>query len=73
MPDNTLWNPQDLLALHDDVSGLKSAVHRQQADMSDLKHHMAYQTTLLTRILWVLAGGAMSMIVGLSLLVLQGK
>lgn len=73
MPDQTLWNPQDLLAMHDDISGLKSAVHRQQTDMADLKVHMATQTSLLTRILIVMSGAAVSMIVGLSLLVLQGR
>lgn len=73
METDPLWTAHDYLAMHDDIRQLKNAVGQQQTDMVDVKAQMANMTAIATRILLVLSAAAVSGIVGLTLLVLQGR
>ena len=73
MEADTFWTARDYLAMHDDIRQLKNAVGQQQTDMVDVKAQITNMTAIATRILLVLSAATVSGIVGLALLVLQGR
>ena len=73
MDADPFWTARDYLAMHDDIRQLKNTVGQQQTDMVDVKAQITNMTAIATRILLVLSAATVSGIVGLALLVLQGR